>query len=331
MRKVAFDASPGEIRAVMFEDDVAVELHCFREGRVTHGAVVSARIVAKQGGRALVRLSNDEDAILMQLPAAPEGAAVHVRIVREAYSEPGDTKRAVAVLTDDALSPAQDDAARWHDDLAARADATVAPDARFDDQFDIAGAGFSDVDGMKVWFERTKAGLIFDIDGLGDARALNLAAAAEVARLLRLFQVGGAAMIDFIGMENRQARFDVAEAFDRGAADDPRGFERTAINGFGLMQVIRSKPGPSVLDTLFGTRRVTLSDETMILQLLRDASRAPGVGVRRCVTTPSVAAQLAQPRWQALIERAARAAGAAIEIVADETTRGYGHIHVSQA
>jgi ribonuclease G len=331
MREIAFDASPGEIRAVLFEDGAAVELHIFREGHAARGAVLAAKIVSKQTNRAFVRLSNGEDAILMQSPDVPEGASASVRVVREVYSEPGDTKRAVATLTDAPLTEEDDVAARWRHDLAARADADVAPDVRFDGHFDIASAGRSDVDGATIWFERTKAGLVFDIDGNGDARTLNLAAAAEIARLLRLFQIGGAAIIDFIGMENRQARTEVAEAFDRAAASDPRGFERTAINGFGLMQVIRAKSRASILDTLFGTRRVTLSDETMMLQLLRDASRAPGVGVRRCVTNPALAAQLAQPRWQALIEKASRAAGAAIEIVVDQATRGYGHVHVSQA
>lgn len=50
--------------------------------------------------------------------------------------------------------------------------------ADFDDQFDIALAGRSGSDGATIWFERTKAGLVFDVDGMGDALANNHAAAA---------------------------------------------------------------------------------------------------------------------------------------------------------
>ena len=137
-------------------------------------------------------------------------------------------------------------------------------------------------------------------------------------------------MIDFIGMENKSARLAVAAGFDEASTTDPRGFERTSINGYGLMQVIRAKPGPSILDTLFGTRRVSLSDETLILALLRAASRTSGAGVWRCVTTPALATQLELPVWQPLIAQAGRQAGAALEIVADASVRGYGHIHVTQ-
>jgi ribonuclease G len=147
--------------------------------------------------------------------------------------------------------------------------------------------------------------------------------------LLRLFQIGGAAMIDFVGMENKAARLEIAAAFDAASRDDPRGFERTAINGYGLMQVIRAKLGPSILDTLFGTRRVSPSDETLILALLRSASRSSGAGVRQCITTPALATQLRQPLWQPLIRQAERLAGAAIEIVADADVRSYGHVHVT--
>lgn len=146
--------------------------------------------------------------------------------------------------------------------------------------------------------------------------------------MLRLFQIGGAAMIDFIGMENKAHRLAVADA-DGASADDLRRFERTSINGYGLMQVIRPKPAPSILDTLFGTRRVSLSDETLLLALLRAAGRTSGAGVRRCITTPALAVQQVA-HMVAVIAQAARQAGAPLEIVADETARGYGHVHVAQ-
>jgi ribonuclease G len=327
MREIAFDASPGETRAVLFEGGTAVELHIFRDGHALPGSVLNAKILSKSAGRAFLQLASGEEAVIMPPPTEPEGASVRVEIVRARICEPGEIKLATARLSEVALCEVTED--HWRATLSERADAVIAVGADFDDHFDIAHAGRSDVEGATIWFERTKAGLVFDVDGSGDAFAINHDAATEIARLLRLFRIGGATMIDFVGMENKVARLKIAAAFDAASAADPRGFERTAINGYGLMQVIRAKPGPSILDTLFGTRRVSLSDETLILALLRSASRSSGAGVRQCITTPTLAAQLRLPLWQPLIKQAERLAGAAIEIVADADARGYGHIHVT--
>jgi ribonuclease G len=328
MYEIAFDASPGETRAVLFEGGAAVALHIFREGCAAPRSVFDARIISKAGKRAFLALTNGEEAVITPPPAAPEGACVRVEIIRARICEPGEVKRATARQSEAAPSEIGED--QWREMLCEQVDAVITADANFDDHFDLARAGHSDVDGATIWFERTKAGLVFDVDGSGDALTVNCAAATEIARLLRLFQIGGAALIDFIGMENKSARLAVAAAFDEACLADPRGYERTSINGYGLMQVIRAKQGPSILDTLFGTRRVSLSDETMILALLRAASRASGAGVRRCVTTPALAAQLELPIWQPRIAQAARQAGAALEIVADPSARGYGHVHVTQ-
>lgn len=328
MREIAFDASPGETRAILFDGGVAVELHIWREGQATPGSVIDGKIISKSGGRAFLALSSGEEALIAPSPPEPEGATVRVQIIRARICEPGEVKLATARLSEADLHEIGED--QWRAGLCDRADAVITAGADFDDHFDIAHTGRSDVEGATIWFERTKAGLLFDVDGSGDALAINRAAATETARLLRLFQIGGAAMIDFVGMENKAARLAVAAAFDEASTADPRGFERTGINGYGLMQVIRAKPGPSILDSLFGTRRVSLSDETLILALLRAASRTNGAGVRRCVTTPALATQLELPMWQPLIAQAARHAGAALEIVADASARGYGHVHVTQ-
>lgn len=330
MREIAFDGSPGEIRAILFENATPAELHIWRDSQSPVGSIHDARIISRTPTHDYARLGSGTDLILRSAAGQYEGSTHRVKIIRQQICEPGKAKLAVAIPSDEALSDHQTLAAIWQENLAARADRVIATTPDFDDHFDSAASGKVDLESGTLWFERSKAGLIFDVDGMGDTHAINRAAAAHIARLLRLLQIGGAAMIDFIGMENKAARIAVAAAFDTASADDPRSFERTSINGYGLMQVIRAKTGPSVLDTLFGTRRVSLSDETMMLTLLRAAGRTPGAGVRRCITTPALAAQLAMPAWQPLIAQAARQAGAPIEIVADATAQGYGHVHVTQ-
>jgi hypothetical protein len=328
MGEIAFDASPGETRAVMFEAGVAVELHVFREGCALPGSVADARIVRKSAGQTCLRLASDEEIILPGSTTEAEGTSIRVEIIRERLSEPGDIKRAVARRSDAALHTIDVDT--WRAARCKNAQHEIAPDAGFDDHFAVAHDGFAKRGAATIWFERTKAGLIFDVDGRGAPAAINHDAAYEIARLLRLFQVGGAAIIDFVGMDSKAMRLEIAAAFDAASVSDPRSFERTAINGFGLMHVVRAKTGPSLLDRLFGSRRISPSDETLALTLLRDASRTVGAGARRCVTTPSLAALLDQPRWRRLVAEAGRLAGGALEIMVADGVSGYGHIHVTQ-
>ena len=331
MREVAFDASPGETRAVLFEDGAAVELHIHRANHAATGSIHDAVITAKSAQRSFIRLANGEEAMIAAQIAPHEGAAIRVAINRESIAEPGLQKRAVAALSDGNISDPAQAAQAWQDALAARADRVIPAPKEFDDAFDLASAGVSAIEGGCVWFERTKAGLIFDVDGTGDVGAINPTAAHEIARLLRLFQIGGAAITDFVSTENKAARAHIAAAFDQASAADDRGFERTSVNGFGLMQVIRAKPRASILDTLFGTRRAALSDETCALMLLREASRSTGFGARRCTTTPAIATLLETEYYRPLVMAAQRIAGADVEIVADASVRGYGHIHVNPA
>ena len=329
MAELATDYSPGEWRAVLFEDGEPVSLHIGRTGRAALGSVHEARILSNHAGGAFVGLGGGEEALLSPAPKVAEGASVRVDIIREAMAAPGEIKLAMAHVTDAATTKLTD-AQIWDARIAALG-ATPVSAGLLDDYFDLAFAGRSEIAGGTIWFERTKAGLVFDVDATGDASAVNDAAAREVARLLRLFGVGGSAMIDFISTDNKAARLAIGAAFDEAAAADPRPFERTAVNGYGLMQVVRAKRQPSILDTLFGARRVSASDETQLLQLLRDAARSTGFGARRIVTRPALATQLGSPGWQPLVEEAARIIGAPLEIVAEPGITGYGHVHVSQS
>ena len=173
--------------------------------------------------------------------------------------------------------------------------------------------------------------MVFDVDGMGSAFDINQVAAAEIARLLRLYQVGAMVMIDFVSMEAKAQRTQIAEIFDTASRSDGRPFERTAINGYGLMQVVRARPRPSVLDHLFGTRVAALSDETQAYWLLRAVAQSSGFGARTVTARPDVAALLESQKWAGWRTQAMRAAGADMLVVADEKTTGYGHVHVAQS
>ena len=313
----------------MVEHGKIVELHIQRDLQFVLGEYGTGRVDRKTpSGSYLV--TDDGTELLSRGKVGVEGARVAFEITREAIAEPGRAKPAEARLLDASPDREPDKNAIWGDRMTAmNADSIIT--RRLSDAFDCAIAGASDVGDVTVSFQRTKAGLVFDVDGIGDPLTINIVAATEIARLLRLYQVGGMALIDFVAVESREQRKAIAEIFDKSAAPDPRPFERSAINGYGLMQVVRARPRPSVLDHLFGTRIATPSDETQGYWLLRDVAQSSGFG-KRIVTAPAkVAMLLSSPEWQQFRAECERLTGAPMEIVADGNLTGYGHVHVAQS
>lgn len=324
------DDAPGERRAALTEDGQIVEIHIQREGQFAVGEVGTARIYSKTKAGAYLTAEDGREILVRRGVVPPEGSKVVCQIIRAAIAEPGLVKLAEARLMNELPSPLPNPETLWE----ARLQATGAETRRHADiseGFELALAGASQAGDATISFQRTKAGLVFDIDGTGDAMAINIAAATEIARLLRLYQVGAMVMIDFIAVEAKQDRQAIADAFRVASAADARPYECTAVNGFGMMQVVRARPRPSVLDILFGTRIASLSDETQALWLLREASQSNGFGIRTIAASTAVATLLAAPEWQQYRHAAERMTGATLAIVADAAMSGYGHVHVSQA
>ena len=317
------DEAPGERRAALVENGRIVEIHIQRDALWALGAYGVGRIDRKTPSGAYVVADDNSEFLLRSKIAMPEGARVTFEVTREAISEPGRNKPPEIMLRERAPEPMVDKDALWNARLASLGQSTV--------NAAIAIAGQSQLGDVTISFQRTKAGLVFDIDGIGDAFAINMVAAREIARLLRLYQVGAMVLIDFISMESRAQRTHIAEAFDAASLADLRPFERTAINGYGMMQVVRARPRPSILDHLFGTRIAALSDETQAYWLLRAVAESRGYGVRSVTARPDVAILLDSPKWAGWRNQAARRSGADMVVVADEKVTGYGYVHVAQS
>lgn len=101
--------------------------------------------------------------------------------------------------------------------------------------------------------DRTEALTVFDVNsgkftgGKAGVEAtflkLNIQAAQEIARLLRLRNIGGIILIDFVDMQSEESRRAVTEALESALRDDP---VKTALHGFtslGLMEMTRKKTG----------------------------------------------------------------------------------------
>lgn len=329
MPEIWRDDSPGERRAAIVDHGKIVEIHIQRDAHWALGESGTGRIDRKTPSGAYVVAYDGSEFLLRSKTVDPEGKAVAFEVTREALAEPGRWKLPEIMLRD-SLPPkllGKDDV--WNNRLSALSGHILSKSIA--EGFEVAIAGQSQVGDVTVSFQRTKAGLVFDVDGIGDAFGINSVAATEIARLLRLYQVGAMVVIDFVSMEAKVQRTQIADIFDAASALDPRPFERTAINGYGMMQVVRARPRPSVLDQLFGTGIAALSNETQALWLLRDVAQSSGFGPRTVTARPDVAAILDSEKWAAWRAQAARATGADLVVVADGKSAGYGHVHVAQS
>jgi ribonuclease G len=160
-----------------------------------------------------------------------------------------------------------------------------------------------------VHFEATRTGMLIDVDtGTPEtgspARAgltANLAAAGTIARQIRLRNLGGGIIVDFVGLDSRPARDKVRAALAEALAPDPATPQLlgwTRLRHFELVRPRRSRPlAEALLEPRSGgalvKTAVTVSHEA--LRALRRAARAQPGRRWRLTVGPDVAAALVGP------------------------------------
>lgn len=277
------------------------------------GDVVEAKFLRQwvSGTSGIVELVTGEQCLLEPLPSRlTEGAPVRVRIVRAAIFElAGQAKRAVARPVEAGTSLARGPNLLeqiGRDDVEIRKVVAHGSDLLRDfgwhEFVEQAETGRIEFEGGTLLMSLTPAMTVIDVDGSLPAAELAKRAAREVALLLPRLDITGSVAIDFPTLETRASRAETVAEFD---AHMTANCERTAINGFGLMQVVCKKTGPSVPE-LLQSDRVTAA----ALQLLRQAERTAGTGLLVLEAHPAVIASLqSQNAWlEQLAERIGRKA-----------------------
>jgi hypothetical protein len=146
---------------------------------------------------------------------------------------------------------------------------------------------------------------LIDVDGNLEASELSVIGAAEAARAIRRLDIGGSIGIDLPTTAGKAAR-QVAAA----EIDDilPQPFERTAVNGFGFVQIVRPRRRASLVEL---TQDRAAFEARALLR--RTAFELPGP--KRLVASPSVVFVLDQHPWW--IESLSRQTGGAIQLRGD--------------
>jgi hypothetical protein len=309
------EAGIGEDRAALVEDGEIVEARIDRaDGRLRAGDIVAARLRARAGraGRAEVVLDGGATALLAPVPPGlTEGAPWLVEIVREALPERGNPKHALARPAEAPARPAPS----LREELIAGGIAVRTLQAHGPDLLEQAGwselleqaeSGIVPFPGGLLRIALTPAMTVIDVDGDLPAPELAVRGAAAAGAAIRRFGVGGSIGIDLPTLPDRKSRQAAAEALD---AALPQPFERTAVNGFGFLQIVRRRTRASLLELIQGDPA-----QAAALAMLRRLEREPLPGPSVVSAPPAVAHILhAHPAW---LDELGRRRGAALSLVA---------------
>ncbi len=309
-----------ETRAVVLEDGEPIEYRLERPG-VRVGIRAPARLLRREGARAFVLIDQTEALLDPAPPDVPEGATLMVEVRREAIPEPGRPRLARAVALPPGTAPrpgltlAQTLPAPVHTLASHGPDQLEA--AGWSEAIEAARTGLVAFPGGTLSFTRTPAFLVVDVDGPGTPYDTARAAAPALSLAIRRFDLGGSIVVDMPTLADRAQRAAIGELLDQHL---PTPFERTAMNGFGLVQIVRPKLRPSLLDHVQAAPALTAA-----LIFLRQAERTPGTGTTTLTAHPEIARQIEPAHLAELTRRTGRPA----RLHADPALAIFaGHAHV---
>ena len=295
----------GETRAVRLHAGEIVEARIQLDGTVPAGTILQARMTETgTSGRNAVARSEDGEEYL--LPVAPrgvtQGARVSIEVTREAIPGSEPWKRPLARVTDEAPRP------------AASLDAMQLPFPSPEDR--LEGAGWSDLleearsgvvrfPGGELRVSLTPAMTQIDVDGHLPPVKLAMAGARAAARAILRHGIAGSIGIDLPTVSGKVERQAIGAAVD---AILPQPFERTAVNGFGFLQIVRPRARASLFE--LAADRAAFEARALLRQAALERT-----GATTLVAHPSIMRVIEQhPAW---IEQLSRQVGGAVTLRSD--------------
>ncbi len=175
--------------------------------------------------------------------------------------------------------------------------------------------------------EPTRALTAIDVDSAGDggaaarartARRVNLEAAVEITRQLRLRSVGGLVVVDFLNLSQRADRAAVLAALDEGFAEDPTAVRHGGFSSLGLVEIARTRTRPSLAERLLSPDGRRPNARALASAMLRGAAgeTVRGAASLRLVAAPEVIAAIPAPERAAAF--LAHRLGRTIELLAED-------------
>ena len=239
----------GETRAALIENDEITEARIELEDALPAQSIISARLTDEgTSGRNAIAIGEGATEYLLPRGAAgaTQGAALTIEVTRQTIPGSEPWKRPLARLTNKAPARISPLAER----LGGRR--LVFPDGRdelgtagWNDLLEQARTGVVAFAGGELRITSTPAMTLIDVDGYLPPEELAILGAGEAAKAIRRLDVGGSIGIDLPTSGSRAARQAAAAAID-GLIPQP--FERTGVNGFGFVQIVRPRSRASLIE-----------------------------------------------------------------------------------
>lgn len=280
----------GEHRAALVDGGEIVAAQLRWPGALVAGQVEEAVLTSRNAGsaRGIARFAGGAEVDVDRLPRdAREGAALRLEVVRGATSERGRFKNAQARPT--GIAPRA--APRLVETLGGR---VVRDIEGWEELWSEALTGEVEFPGGRLTIELTAGLTVIDIDGSGPPPALAREAVPAVAGAIRRLDLSGSIAIDFPTLAAKPDRQAIDAALAQALAGWPH--ERTAMNGFGLIQIVARRDRPSLLELL--ARR----PDAAARMLMRRAERVREPGTLELAANPRVRAAV-RDGWEAELAR----------------------------
>lgn len=287
-----------EERAVLIERGQIVAARLHWPGALTAGQVEDAVLVSRAKGsqRGTLRFASGEEALVDRLPAnASEGAAIRACVSRSGTRERDRVKLAQAIPTQEPPCPAPTLAEQLAKEGHKVETVRRFPEDEWENLWLEAWSGAVAFDGGELAFFDTSAMILIDIDGPDDPRRLALAAVPALAEAIGRFDLAGSIGVDFPTLAAKIDRKSVDAALD--TALNHWNHERTAMNGFGFVQMVARAERPSLLRRLHHDRAGSAAR-----LLLRRAEFVAEPGRLLLTAHPAVLSRL-KPEWQSELAR----------------------------
>jgi len=177
----------------------------------------------------------------------------------------------------------------------------------WNDLIEEARTGVVRFAGGELGISPTPAMTLIDVDGHLAPDELAVAGAREAAKAIRRLDIGGSIGIDLPTAGSKAARQEAGAAID---AALPQPFERTAVNGFGFVQIVRPRRQASLVE--LAQDRAPFEARALLRQIAFEPA-----GPKRIVAHPAVITVLEGRRdW---LDALARQIGGAVALRADAT------------
>lgn len=290
---------------MLIEHGEIVEARILLDGAVRAGSVIAARLISAGAlGRNAVGRSEDGREYLLPGGARGhcEGETLRIEVRREIIPGSEPWKRPLGRITDQPFGEAEAIAGAK---IAFPAPTDTLDEFGWDALIDDARSGLVTFPGGELAIEPTRAMTMIDVDGSASPDELAQLGALAAARAIRRLDIQGSIGIDLLTTAGKDARQAAAAAIDSVL---PRPFERTAVNGFGFVQIVRPRLRASLIE--LAADRAPFEARA----LLRRAAFEPP-GAKTLVAHPKVISVIeAHPGW---IDALAMQLGGAVSLRAD--------------